>query len=497
MTNNIGQMSFASEKISVAIDGIEMSFPDTQPYVDSAGRTQVPVRFISEGLKANVTWDSKTQTVLIKKSDDVMALKIGYDTLIRNGDLIAMDTTPKLSRGRTMVPLRFVSENLGIDVEWIASENKILLTKKPQIDSTIVLTERATELEKHIKELSLNNEALGRLYNADPVGTKEFILELESMANDINGPNMSSIFTFYNIEQNAHGPDKGAFAMAMNGNIENVDEGMPFKDFDMVLEQGNCEYLSTDAFWVMASTLFGKTEAAKIRNTYVVFENGLVNSKTDVLDYIPSVKGSIDGYDYILEETFPSGFRVFLYQKNHIAYKPKATDTTSVTTQDAIKVIPTDDTVNEIIKSYSSFGRAFSYNDKETFNGIKNLAIIKANKNKGAYSVIVTGGWTFADNGGCVIVSQKGLEWGWLKTWETEGYDMVISSANTHKYSFDLLWDTLVFLFDEPKATELWYTMDAYYSTGSFTPQYGSIYEYNYIMQRNGCAGVDFYLTEK
>ena len=75
------------------------------------GRTLVPIRFITEGLGADVLWDEETQTVTIKLDEHVISLTIG-----ELGD--GMDVPARLFDGRTMVPLRFVAERLGAIVTW-------------------------------------------------------------------------------------------------------------------------------------------------------------------------------------------------------------------------------------------------------------------------------------------------------------------------------------------------------------------------------------------
>lgn len=39
------------------------------------------------------------------------------------------DVAPIITNDRTMLPARFIAENLGADVEWIESEQKVVMTK--------------------------------------------------------------------------------------------------------------------------------------------------------------------------------------------------------------------------------------------------------------------------------------------------------------------------------------------------------------------------------
>lgn len=101
--------------ITIAVNGTPIIFDQT-PYI-AHGRTMVPVRFVSEALGAQVTWDSQTRTVRIT-SDQVIELKVGSAEGKKNGYEIVLDAPAEITGGRTMVPLRFVSEALGAQVSW-------------------------------------------------------------------------------------------------------------------------------------------------------------------------------------------------------------------------------------------------------------------------------------------------------------------------------------------------------------------------------------------
>ncbi|MCD1261342.1 copper amine oxidase N-terminal domain-containing protein [Paenibacillus athensensis] len=104
--------------VSVVVDGKKIGFPDVQAFIDANGRTLVPVRFVAESLGAKVGWEAKTQSVPISRGDQSIVLTIGQNIVQVNGKAVTLDTKAILSGGRTLVPLRFVSEVLGAKVEW-------------------------------------------------------------------------------------------------------------------------------------------------------------------------------------------------------------------------------------------------------------------------------------------------------------------------------------------------------------------------------------------
>lgn len=105
--------------VKVYVNGGPVSFPDQQPFIDLFfQRTYVPLRFVSEALGAKVDWEGAGQKVVISKGDKIIGLQIGSKEAVSNGEELFLDTVPLLVEGRTMVPLRFISEALGVEVNW-------------------------------------------------------------------------------------------------------------------------------------------------------------------------------------------------------------------------------------------------------------------------------------------------------------------------------------------------------------------------------------------
>ena len=83
------------------------------------GRTFVPIRAIIEALGGTVDWNASTQTLTISLNKINIVLGIGNKSASVNGVDTALDDAPYISdTGRTMLPLRFVAENLGHTVNW-------------------------------------------------------------------------------------------------------------------------------------------------------------------------------------------------------------------------------------------------------------------------------------------------------------------------------------------------------------------------------------------
>jgi N-acetylmuramoyl-L-alanine amidase len=108
---------------------IEGSYQEPEvPARITEGRTFVPLRFIAENMGANVHWDSKTSGVKIMKGGNTLHLTLGSNQIIVNGNDKAMDIAPYAENGRTLVPVRFVSEYLGYRVGWESNERFVIVS---------------------------------------------------------------------------------------------------------------------------------------------------------------------------------------------------------------------------------------------------------------------------------------------------------------------------------------------------------------------------------
>jgi len=111
-------VSLAVGKKDVLVGG-EPQKLDVAPLV-SKERTFVPVRFVVDALGGAVDWDAATKKVTIRKDGHFIELWVGQTEMIADGARTASDVPPMLRDGRTLLPLRFVSEQLGLTVHYDA-----------------------------------------------------------------------------------------------------------------------------------------------------------------------------------------------------------------------------------------------------------------------------------------------------------------------------------------------------------------------------------------
>ncbi len=82
------------------------------------GRVLVPMRAIFEALGAEVVWNAGTNTVIGRRDGMEMVLQLGKTTARIDGMPYELDVAPRAVNGRTLVPLRFVTEALQADIVW-------------------------------------------------------------------------------------------------------------------------------------------------------------------------------------------------------------------------------------------------------------------------------------------------------------------------------------------------------------------------------------------
>ncbi|NLZ46879.1 MAG: copper amine oxidase N-terminal domain-containing protein [Clostridiales bacterium] len=114
--------AFASEQeVRLYVDGERQVFTEGmgKPFIEG-GRTFIPLRFIAESTGGEVDYEGKTQTIDVTKEDRTVKMTIGKVDYTVNGQPMTMDTKPFIKKGenRTYTPFRFVAEGLGLKVKF-------------------------------------------------------------------------------------------------------------------------------------------------------------------------------------------------------------------------------------------------------------------------------------------------------------------------------------------------------------------------------------------
>ena len=112
---------------------VDANNAEVKPYAKD-GRTMVPVRFISESIGAKVGWDDAAQTVTVSLGRKTIKIRIGDTTMEVGGEKVTLDVPAVTENGRTMLPLRAVVEALDKKVFW-DDRGLIVITDETVLDA--------------------------------------------------------------------------------------------------------------------------------------------------------------------------------------------------------------------------------------------------------------------------------------------------------------------------------------------------------------------------
>ena len=152
-------------------------------------RTYVPISTITKFLGVSINWQDPHITINYNNTE--LILTIGENEAIKNGQTIKLDASPYVRNGRTMVPLRFISEELGLGINYQDAKVGITFPKLKINDIQIatIQSEFGMTMGSVISE-SKTNICISRMYNEFEINkTKE--MEIPSSFgshNDIDSP---------------------------------------------------------------------------------------------------------------------------------------------------------------------------------------------------------------------------------------------------------------------------------------------------------------------
>jgi cytochrome c-type biogenesis protein CcmE len=125
-----------SSPIRVSLNGQFISFGQVTP-VQVGGRVLVPLRGIFESLGSVVNYDAPTSTVYASSGANQIQLRLGATQATVNGQTRYLDVPAQVRFGRTLVPLRFVSEAMGANVSWNESQRTVFISPASGIGPTV------------------------------------------------------------------------------------------------------------------------------------------------------------------------------------------------------------------------------------------------------------------------------------------------------------------------------------------------------------------------
>ncbi|WP_165279868.1 N-acetylmuramoyl-L-alanine amidase family protein [Paenibacillus protaetiae] len=104
------------------------------PQIVQGKYTVVPVRIVSENLGYQVGWQQDTKTVTIHNGQNEIVLQINDDSALVNHVPVQLDVPAMIDQGTTLIPLRFVGEQMGLAVNWDQATKSVYLTREEETD---------------------------------------------------------------------------------------------------------------------------------------------------------------------------------------------------------------------------------------------------------------------------------------------------------------------------------------------------------------------------
>lgn len=155
------------------------------PPVIIEDRTLVPVREVFEKLGGKVLWNGEERSVEITIDDKTIKLWLDSTNAIVDGKSKTLDVPGKLINEKTMVPVRFISENAGLDVGWDGATSTVTITKKEEHDIANIISVEYKKIDGvKVICVSLDKKAKYRFFSlSEP---DRIILDIENSEFKIN-----------------------------------------------------------------------------------------------------------------------------------------------------------------------------------------------------------------------------------------------------------------------------------------------------------------------
>jgi hypothetical protein len=150
----------------VYMSGQKLSF--TNQVTAHNGVTFIELRKVFELQGIKLTYFPESKEIIGEKKGFTFLTKVGSDIASINGEKIIMPAPSYAKNSRTMIPLRFLSEHLGLKVDWFKEIHSIIITGKPiHTDFTFTKDELNPDLLVQFKDGMLGNFPIGIVKQTD------------------------------------------------------------------------------------------------------------------------------------------------------------------------------------------------------------------------------------------------------------------------------------------------------------------------------------------
>jgi len=215
--------------VYVSVDGQRIEFQGAQPQM-MGDHVMVPLRGVFERIGANVDWDAGNQTVMARRRDTRVELRINDTQAYVNGHAVPVQYPAQVIEGSTMVPIRFISESLGADVTWDDNASTVFISTNGPAVNPVRRRDYASRTNQPVRRETLSVQPRGSVL---PVRLDSSIRSQDAQVGDrftatidTNGGN-----DYYGLPRGSKVQGTVTFAQAKVGN----DPGALGLTFDTIL----------------------------------------------------------------------------------------------------------------------------------------------------------------------------------------------------------------------------------------------------------------------
>lgn len=178
------------QEVGIEIDGVEQNFSQSAVLYNDI--TLVPLRGIFETLGIEVKWDGQDRKVTATKDTEVLELRIGSKQALKNYQPIPLIQEALIMNDRTMVPLRFISESFGANVDWDGEARTVKITSPPKEATASVITDKEEEASA-LPALTFADAYEKALSNSPKVRAQKVTIDQEEERRDKASDNLDYI----------------------------------------------------------------------------------------------------------------------------------------------------------------------------------------------------------------------------------------------------------------------------------------------------------------
>ncbi|WP_145325752.1 N-acetylmuramoyl-L-alanine amidase family protein [Paenibacillus xylanexedens] len=130
------QGNAAASTSKIFMDGEELVLPNDVQVTIINKNVMIPIRVVAENLKFKVDWNQQAHTVKIQQDQQIISLTVDQKQAMVADKQVTLNTAPQILNKTLVVPIRFVSEQMGLTVKWNNQDKIVYLTntsKEPAI----------------------------------------------------------------------------------------------------------------------------------------------------------------------------------------------------------------------------------------------------------------------------------------------------------------------------------------------------------------------------